>query len=86
MVWLINLLTQKKTKKQVQFTNPIAQKTNEADCCFGFFSAPFGKRSWKMFYCTLRDLVLYLHKDEHGFRKNQVSLLSFGTHSKCKYK
>lgn len=25
-----------------------------------------------MFYCTLRDLVLYLHKDEHGFRKNQV--------------
>lgn len=26
-----------------------------------------------MFYCTLRDLVLYLHKDEHGFRKNQLS-------------
>lgn len=26
-----------------------------------------------MFYCTLRDLVLYLHKDEHGFRKNQMS-------------
>lgn len=26
-----------------------------------------------MFYCTLRDLVMYLHKDEHGFRKNQVS-------------
>lgn len=25
-----------------------------------------------MFYCTLRDLVLYLHKDEHGFRKNQM--------------
>lgn len=25
-----------------------------------------------MFYCTLRDLVLYLHKDEHGFKKNQV--------------
>ncbi|XP_055385023.1 PH and SEC7 domain-containing protein isoform X2 [Condylostylus longicornis] len=34
---------------------------------------PFGKRSWKMFYCTLRDLVLYLHKDEHGFRKSQMS-------------
>ncbi|GAB0092512.1 SEC7 domain-containing protein [Sergentomyia squamirostris] len=51
-------------------------------CCFdsnykksfcGCFPAPFGKRSWKMFYCTLRDLVLYLHKDEHGFRKNQMS-------------
>ncbi|XP_055677938.1 PH and SEC7 domain-containing protein isoform X2 [Lutzomyia longipalpis] len=51
-------------------------------CCYdsnykksfcGLFSAPFGKRSWKMFYCTLRDLVLYLHKDEHGFRKNQMS-------------
>lgn len=25
-----------------------------------------------MFYCTLRDLVLYLHKDENGFRKNQM--------------
>nr|CAD7262621.1 unnamed protein product [Timema shepardi] len=34
---------------------------------------PFGKRSWKMFYCTLRDLVLYLHKDEHGFRKSALS-------------
>jgi hypothetical protein len=30
-----------------------------------------------MFYCTLRDpLVMYLHKDERGFHKNQVS---FGT-------
>lgn len=26
-----------------------------------------------MFYCTLRDLILYLHKDENGFRKNQMS-------------
>lgn len=26
-----------------------------------------------MYCCTLRDLVLYLHKDEHGFRKNQLS-------------
>ncbi|XP_046667484.1 PH and SEC7 domain-containing protein isoform X3 [Homalodisca vitripennis] len=34
---------------------------------------PLGKRGWKMFYCTLRDLVLYLHKDEHGFRKSQLS-------------
>ncbi|XP_046393713.1 PH and SEC7 domain-containing protein-like [Ischnura elegans] len=32
---------------------------------------PFGKRGWKMFYCTLRDLVLYLHKDEHGFRRGR---------------
>ncbi|XP_076251087.1 exchange factor for Arf 6 isoform X5 [Rhynchophorus ferrugineus] len=39
-------------------------------CCI--FLAPFHKRSWKMFYCTLRDLVLYLHKDENGFRKNQM--------------
>lgn len=28
-----------------------------------------------MFFCTLRDLVLFLHKDEHGFRKNQVSFV-----------
>jgi len=35
--------------------------------------APFGKRGWKMFYCTLRDMVLYLHKDEHGFRKSALS-------------
>ncbi len=34
--------------------------------------APIGKRGWKMFYATLRDLVLYLHKDEQGFRKNQL--------------
>lgn len=33
---------------------------------------PLGKRSWKMLYATLRDLVLYLHKDEHGFKKNQL--------------
>lgn len=42
-----------------------------------YFSAPFGKRSWKMFFCTLRDLVLYLHKDEHGFNKKQVSNIFF---------
>jgi PH and SEC7 domain-containing protein len=24
--------------------------------------APFLKRSWKMFYASLRDMVLYLHK------------------------
>ncbi|BES87813.1 arf6 guanine nucleotide exchange factor [Nesidiocoris tenuis] len=34
---------------------------------------PLGKRGWKMYYCTLRDMVLYLHKDEHGFRKTQLS-------------
>ncbi|XP_063532845.1 PH and SEC7 domain-containing protein [Cydia strobilella] len=34
---------------------------------------PFGRRGWKMFYCTLRDLVLFLHKDEHGFRRGQMS-------------
>ncbi|XP_015366414.1 PREDICTED: PH and SEC7 domain-containing protein 2 [Diuraphis noxia] len=32
-----------------------------------------GKRSWKMYYCTLRDLILYLHKDDSGFRKSQIS-------------
>lgn len=32
------------------------------------FAAPFGKRGWKMYFCTLKELVLYLHKDEHGFR------------------
>ncbi|XP_017141149.1 putative uncharacterized protein DDB_G0293878 isoform X6 [Drosophila miranda] len=44
-------------------------------CCYdsSYKKTPFGKRSWKMFYCTLRDLVLYLHKDEHGFRKSQMS-------------
>ncbi|XP_053677946.1 PH and SEC7 domain-containing protein [Anopheles nili] len=50
--------------------------TNYKKTCCGFSCtvlAPFGRRSWKMFFCTLRDLVLYLHKDEHGFRKNQMS-------------
>ncbi|XP_052873113.1 PH and SEC7 domain-containing protein [Anopheles cruzii] len=34
---------------------------------------PFGRRSWKMVFCTVRDLALYLHKDEHTFRKYQMS-------------
>ncbi|XP_031641187.1 uncharacterized protein LOC116352596 isoform X2 [Contarinia nasturtii] len=44
-------------------------------CCYetNYKKTPFGKRSWKMFFCTLRDLVLYLHKDEHGFNKKQMS-------------
>lgn len=44
-------------------------------CCYDSNAkkTPFGRRGWKMFYCTLRDLVLYLHKDEHGFRKSQLS-------------
>lgn len=30
--------------------------------------APFGRRGWKMVYARLRGMVLYLHKDENGFR------------------
>lgn len=43
-------------------------------CCFDANGkrTPLGKRGWKMYYATLRDLVLYLHKDEQGFRKNQL--------------
>jgi len=37
-----------------------------------YYTAPFGKRGWKMYYCTLRELVLYLHKDEHGFRNDSL--------------
>ncbi|ELU16703.1 hypothetical protein CAPTEDRAFT_113638 [Capitella teleta] len=33
---------------------------------------PLGKRSWKMFYATMRDMVIYLHKDEHGFKKSSL--------------
>ncbi|XP_050699616.1 PH and SEC7 domain-containing protein-like isoform X5 [Eriocheir sinensis] len=29
----------------------------------------FGKRSWKMWFCVIQDLVLYLHKDEQGARR-----------------
>ncbi|OAD61639.1 PH and SEC7 domain-containing protein 3 [Eufriesea mexicana] len=39
---------------------------------FHLLLAPFGKRGWKMYYCTLRELVLYLHKDEHGFRNDSL--------------
>ncbi|XP_050394141.1 PH and SEC7 domain-containing protein [Patella vulgata] len=28
-----------------------------------------GKRSWKMFYAVLRDMILYLYKDEHQYKK-----------------
>ena len=38
------------------------------------FPAPFGKRGWKMFYCTLKDLVLYLHKDERGLKRGNSGL------------
>ncbi|CAG9823807.1 unnamed protein product [Phaedon cochleariae] len=43
-------------------------------CCYETNAkrTPFHKRSWKMYYCTLRDLILYLHKDENGFKKNQM--------------
>ncbi|XP_076348862.1 uncharacterized protein LOC143246287 isoform X3 [Tachypleus tridentatus] len=43
-------------------------------CCVdpGGKRTPLGKRGWKMFYVTLRDMVLYLHKDEHGFKRNQL--------------
>ncbi|VDN01056.1 unnamed protein product [Thelazia callipaeda] len=30
---------------------------------------PFGRRGWKMVYARLRGMVLYLHKDENGFRR-----------------
>ena len=36
-------------------------------------SASFGKRGWRMFYATLKDLVLFLHKDEHGMKRNNSS-------------
>ncbi|XP_011303064.1 PH and SEC7 domain-containing protein 2 isoform X2 [Fopius arisanus] len=43
-------------------------------CCYDANGkkTPFGKRGWKMYYCTLRELVLYLHKDEHGFRNDSL--------------
>ncbi|KPM07419.1 PH domain-containing protein 4 [Sarcoptes scabiei] len=43
-------------------------------CCYDSNGrkTSLGKRSWKLFYATLRDLVLYLHKDENGFRKPHV--------------
>ena len=43
-------------------------------CCYDPTGkkTPIGKRRWRNFYATLRDLVLYLHKDETGFRKNQL--------------
>ncbi|XP_074094619.1 exchange factor for Arf 6 isoform X3 [Cotesia typhae] len=43
-------------------------------CCYDANGkkTPFGKRGWKMYYCTLRELVLYLHKDEHGLRNDSL--------------
>uniref|UniRef100_A0A0R3RV68 SEC7 domain-containing protein n=1 Tax=Elaeophora elaphi TaxID=1147741 RepID=A0A0R3RV68_9BILA len=32
---------------------------------------PFGRRGWKMAYARLRGMVLYLHKDETGFRRGR---------------
>lgn len=60
-------------KKSKKFKNPSMKSLFNIPIFVFRRIAPFGKRSWKMFFCTLRDLVLFLHKDEHGFRKNQVS-------------
>jgi PH/SEC7 domain-containing protein len=35
-----------------------------------------GKRSWRMFYATLKDMILYLHKDEHSYKKQAVYQMS----------
>ncbi|GFN83172.1 PH and sec7 domain-containing protein [Plakobranchus ocellatus] len=32
---------------------------------------PFGKRSWKMLYAVLRDMIMYQYKDEHQLKKGQ---------------
>lgn len=33
---------------------------------------PLGKRGWKMFYASLRDMVLYLYKDRHALKKGRL--------------
>lgn len=37
--------------------------------CAVFHSAPLGKRGWKMFYMTLRDMAMYLYNDEHNYKR-----------------
>jgi hypothetical protein len=39
---------------------------------------PFGRRKWQMLYATLRGMVLYLHKSEHGFEAGK-----FNTYNNC---
>lgn len=39
--------------------------------CNALILAPFGRRGWKMVYARLRGMVLYLHKDENGFRRGR---------------
>ncbi|KAK0398470.1 hypothetical protein QR680_002603 [Steinernema hermaphroditum] len=39
---------------------------------------PFGRRSWRMLYATVRGLVLYLHKNEKGFQNG-----AFQTYNNC---
>lgn len=36
-------------------------------------SAAVGKRGWKMFYVVLRDMILYMYKDEQALKKSGVS-------------
>lgn len=45
------------------------------------FVASFGKRSWKMWWCVVQDLVLYLYKDEQcGRRSAQLSSQAIRLH------
>ncbi|KHN88081.1 PH and SEC7 domain-containing protein 3 [Toxocara canis] len=32
---------------------------------------PFGRRGWRMLYARVRGMVMYLHKDENGFRRGR---------------
>ncbi|KAK2720362.1 hypothetical protein QYM36_004300 [Artemia franciscana] len=43
-------------------------------CCHdpGGKRTPLGKRGWKMYFAIIRDLILYLYKDEGGCRKQIV--------------
>jgi hypothetical protein len=36
------------------------------------FSAPLGKRGWKMYYASLQDMILYLYKDQHMMKKGHL--------------
>ncbi|KAI6221939.1 PH and SEC7 domain-containing protein 3 [Aphelenchoides fujianensis] len=35
---------------------------------------PFGRRQWRMYFATVRGLVLYLHKNERGFEASRFEI------------
>ncbi|KAI6180905.1 hypothetical protein M3Y98_00771700 [Aphelenchoides besseyi] len=73
--------TEKPKKLSVQLGNNfVRQITDQVDYFHGWvmikevYDPPFGRRQWRMYFGTVRGLVLYLHKNERGFEASRFEV------------